>query len=331
MTIVDLTLLRPWWLLALLPALWLLVRVWRDNSIVGDWQQHIDPLLRDHVLEGHSQRRSLWPLLCGAFAWLLAILALSGPVWEQRPVPAIEALQSRVIAMDVSRSMDTSDRKPSRMARAKFKLQDLLASSDGIETALLVFSEVAYVVSPLTDDRTTLEAFLPAIDTAVVPVQGSRLAPAIEKSIELLQQSDRQSGSILLITDATADAAALNAAKESLAKGYSVSVLAVATVEGAPVRLPDGSLLEDGTGNIAITRLDRVGLTDVARIGGGIYTEITNDSADLARIDSTFASTALSRGEDSETELIQWVERAPWLLLPLMCLSLLAFRRGVFS
>jgi len=119
--------------------------------------------------------------------------------------------------------------------------------------------------------------------------------------------------------DATADAAALNAAKESLAKGYSVSVLAVATVEGAPVRLPDGSLLEDGTGNIAITRLDRVGLTDVARIGGGIYTEITNDSADLARIDSTFASTALvSAGLSSRCLLMKgsfMPRRSPLVIL----------------
>jgi len=254
-----------------------------------------------------------------------------GPVWEQRPLPAFQALQSQVIALDVSRSMDTDDRKPSRLSRAKFKLQDLLAASVGAETALLVFSHVAYVVSPLTDDRATLEAFLPAIDTSVVPVQGSRLKPAIDKAIALLRQADRSSGSIVLITDATVDSAAENAAAEAFSAGYRVSVLAVATKAGAPIRQQDGSLLESADGSIALTRLDQSGLQRLSSAGGGIYVELSVDNGDIEALLGPLAQEGFAGIEQTEQEITQWIERAPWLLLLAIPLGLLAFRRGVFA
>ena len=103
----TLTLLRPWWLLALLPMLWMLVRLWRTGNSNGDWQRYVDEALREHVLEKQAGRQSRWPLIAVALGWLLVIVVLVGPVWEQRPLPALQALQSQVVALDVSRSMDT--------------------------------------------------------------------------------------------------------------------------------------------------------------------------------------------------------------------------------
>jgi len=326
-----LTLLRPWWLLALLPMLWMLYLLWRSGNSSGDWQRYVDEALREHVLETGTTRKSRWPLLAVALGWLIAIVVLAGPVWEQRPLPALQALQSQVVALDVSRSMDTDDRKPSRLSRAKFKLQDLLAASIGAETALLVFSHVAYVVSPLTDDRATLEAFLPAIDTSVVPVQGSRLRPAIDKAIALLQQADRSSGSIVLITDATVDSAAEKAAAEAFSAGYRVSVLAVATRAGAPIRQQDGSLLESADGSIALTRLDESGLQRLSAAGGGVYVELSVDNGDIETLLGPLAQEGFAGIEQTEQEITQWIERAPWLLLLVIPLGLLAFRRGVFA
>ena len=327
----TLTLLRPWWLLALLPMLWMLVRLWRTGNSNGDWQRYVDEALREHVLEKQAGRQSRWPLIAVALGWLLVIVVLVGPVWEQRPLPALQALQSQVVALDVSRSMDTDDRKPSRLSRAKFKLQDLLVASVGAETALLVFSHVAYVVSPLTDDRATLEAFLPAIDTSVVPVQGSRLKPAIDKAIELLQQAGRSGGSIVLITDAESDSAAEEAAEEALAAGYRVSVLAVATKSGAPIRQQDGSLLESADGSIALTRLDESGLRKLSSAGGGIYTELSVDNSDVESLLGSLNQEGIAGVQQTEQEITQWIERAPWLLLLVIPLSLLVFRRGVFA
>lgn len=329
----EIELVRPLWLLALLPGIFILISLWRRSGSVGAWEKLVDPELRPYVLEGNGGRHSRWPLVLATFCFLLAVVVLAGPVWEQRPMPLLQAQQSQVIVLDVSRSMDTTDQKPSRMARAKHKVRDLLARSAGKQTALVVFSQVAYVVSPLTDDVATLEAFLPAIETTVVPVQGSRLEPAIVKAQELLLQAGNQSGSILLITDATATEKAISAATEAAAAGYSVSVLGVATEGGDPLRLPDGSLLEDAAGNIAITALDSQGLTRLAAAGEGVFTSLSVDSADINRLLQTSDAVALSEktsAADSGRQVLQWIERAPWLLLLLLLLALPAFRRGLF-
>ena len=49
-----------------------------------------------------------------------------GPAWERLPVPAFRSDEALVVALDLSRSMDASDVEPSRLARAKLKLLDLL-------------------------------------------------------------------------------------------------------------------------------------------------------------------------------------------------------------
>lgn len=326
---VDFEFVRPLWILALVPGIFLLLALWRRAASVGAWENLVDVELQPHVLEGQGGRRSRWPLLLGALAFLIAVIVLAGPVWEQRPMPLIQAEQAQVIVLDVSRSMDTTDRKPTRLTRAKHKVQDMLAQSAGKQTALVVFSEVAYVVSPLTDDVATLEAFLPAIETSVVPVQGSRLAPAIERASELLQQAGHAEGSILLMTDASASQSAIAAASEARSAGYNVSVLGVATDGGDPLRLPDGSLLEDAVGNIAVTRLDREGLQRLTTAGGGVFTTLTADNSDISKVLQVSDAVALSASEKSGRQILQWIEYAPWFLLLLLLLGLPVFRRGL--
>lgn len=325
----DFEFVRPLWILALVPGIFLLLAFWRRSASVGAWENLVDAELQPHVLEGKRGSRSRWPLLIGALAFLLAVTVLAGPVWEQRPMPLLQAQQAQVIVLDVSRSMDTTDRKPTRLTRAKHKVQDMLALSAGKQTALVVFSEVAYVVSPLTDDVATLEAFLPAIETSVVPVQGSRLAPAIERATELLQQAGHIDGSILLITDATAGQRAIAAATEARSAGFMVSVLGVATDAGDPLRLSDGSLLEDAAGNIAVTRLDREGLQRLVSSGGGVFTTLTADNSDISDVLKVSDAVALTASEQSAREILQWIEYAPWLLLLLLVIGLPLFRRGL--
>ena len=76
--------LRPQalWLLCALPLLWWWLR--RIKPPVDNWIERIDPHLRPHVLEGDGRagRTVIWPWL---LAWLLAIIALSGPAWRQLP------------------------------------------------------------------------------------------------------------------------------------------------------------------------------------------------------------------------------------------------------
>jgi len=326
----EFLLLRPWWLLMLLPLAVTWWFLYRARSGGGAWDNIIDPALSEHVLEpALARRRRLW--LCWlAVAWLLALIILSGPSWERQEMPVYQGQDAQIVVLDLSRSMDAEDIKPTRLQRARFKLTDLLQRSQGMQVGLIVFSEVPYVVSPLTDDMETLLAFLPALTTSVIPVQGGKIAPALQRAQSLLEQAGVSDATVTLITDSAADSSALAAAGELADAGYRLSVLGVGTPRGVPIRLEDGSFLEDVNGKIVLPALDEQGLRKLASRGQGVYQLVADDDADL---DALAANQPLSGKISEESELERqtdnWIEYGPWLLLPLLAMGLTLFRRGV--
>lgn len=322
--------LRPWWWVSLIPLLCVVIWQLRRRHPANDWAQSIDPELLPFVLEPADSSVRRWPILLLGVVWLLVVAMLAGPVWEKRELPVFQGQDALVMVLDLSQSMLADDIKPTRLAQAKFKLSDLLDQAEGIQVGLVVFSQVPYIVSPLTDDMETLRAFIPALDTSVVPVQGSSLSLAIDKAAALLSQSQVTSGSIILLTDSTADQATLDAAEAAASRGHVLSVLGVGSEDGQPIRLEDGSLLQDSKGNIVIPVLKRQSLQQLAAAGGGIYTDISGTNSDVLSLYSTVRTTsAPGLQSEDQRESEHWVEYGPWLLPLLLPLVLPVFRRGV--
>ena len=182
--------LRPGWLLLLIPllaGLWLLFKLlFKSRYDSGNWRAVIDARLLPFVLsDGRVRRRDPMRWIFAAAA-LLAIVALAGPTWEKLPQPVYHKQTALVIALDLSRSMNTSDIKPSRLTRARHKIADVLDLRIEGQTALLVYAADAFAVTPLTSDIETIKALLPAIDSEMMPAQGSRADRAVELAFELL-------------------------------------------------------------------------------------------------------------------------------------------------
>lgn len=324
--------LRPYWLLALFPLAWLSLRLLRAGRVGGDWRRICDPALLPYVLMddggGATAQRSVWLFAAGG---ALAILALAGPAWDRLPLPAFRNEAALVIALDLSRAMDASDIKPSRLERARFKIADILKErKDGL-TALLVYSGDAFTVTPLTDDVATIHSQLSALNSDLMPVQGDRADRALELAGRLLRQAGLTRGDILLVTPGVNPDRDASAAKTLAAEGYRVSALGAGAEEGAPTPLPRGGFLQDGKGNIVITRLAAQSLARLAEEGGGIYRKIATNNADLADLNGFFGDRAVqgaNTGTGNGVSVEQWRERGPWLLLLLLPLGALAFRRG---
>ena len=323
--------LRPGWLLLLLPLALLLWRLLRLRHGGAGWRGVVDPGLLPHLLAGDD--RPLRDLGRGlpALAALLGIVALAGPTWERLPQPTFHDERALVIALDLSRSMDAADVRPSRLVRARHKVADLLAARRGGQSALVVYAGDAFAVTPLTDDVDTILALLPALETGLMPAQGTRGGRALAQARELLANAGVGSGDILLITDGLDDEAmpAIDELK-SQTPGLRLSVLAIGTADGGPIPLARGGFLKDDDGAIVIATLEAAPLREAARRGGGVYAPLTADNRDVDAILALAgepAAAAAGRRSDLSADL--WRELGPGLLLLALPLAALAFRRGV--
>ena len=318
--------IRPWWLLAsplavLLPWLWKRMR--RPS---GDWEKVCDPYLLRwlSVSQGEGNQASKSGAILAGLAIAIAVLALSGPSWQQLPESSLAARDARVIALDLSASMLAEDLRPNRLTRARFRIADLLQQAEEGQTGLVAYAGDAYVVSPLTNDTNTIASLLPALGPEVMPVTGSRADKAMSLAAELLKRAGFERGEILLVTDAT-DSRAEAKARELADQSIITSVLGVGTAEGAPI--PSGSgFVSDRSGNVVIARLDEAALRRVANAGGGQLTTIGSAMQDVSPWMSLEGG-EFARREDSLDQ--RWKDAGPFLLLLLLPLALLAFRRGL--
>jgi Ca-activated chloride channel family protein len=322
--------IRPYWLLTILPLLVMLWLLLHRQLSSGNWTAVCDPELLPHILLGEDGQRRTWPIYVLGIAGLLSILALAGPTWERLPQPAFRDQSALVIVLDLSRSMDTTDIKPSRLIRARFKVADILKHRQEGQTALIVYAGDAFTVTPLTDDTETISSQLSVLNTSLMPNQGSRADIALEKAATLLQQAGLKSGNVLLMTDGVNETRTRNAVEKLKKQGYKLSILGVGTEEGAPIPQGSGGFLKDAQGAIVIPKLEEAPLRKFAY--SGIYQRLQINDSDIKALLASFDSEILKNQKDkNDLQIDTWREQGPWLLLLVLPLAALAFRRGYLA
>jgi len=218
----------------------------------------IDKALLPHLLLGAGKSQaSLWrSVALWSLLWTLMMGALANPRWDYKDVTAFVPDQSVCILLDVSRSMDAQDIKPSRIARARQKIEDLVEQSAGIKVGLIAYAADPHMIAPLTDDKETLLNLLPSLDTDLPYVQGSRLAPALTMASRLLEAAPGHNKSIVLLTDGGfEDQEAIPLAKQLARGGTPLYILGVGTEEGAPLPNGKGSFMKTKRGETLIAKL----------------------------------------------------------------------------
>jgi Ca-activated chloride channel homolog len=319
---------QPLWFLALLPLVLLIWQLRGHASTDSAWRRVCDANLLSYLLvnpQRSDSRLPLWLLVAG---WLIAVTALADPVWEKMPQPVFRTEAARVVVLDLSRSMSSSDLKPSRLEHARYKVEDVLRRSEEGQVGLVAFAGDAFVVAPLTQDARTITELLKALEPGLMPVQGSRVDRGLRKAGELLTQAGAGRGEILLVTDGYEGSRAIDAARDLRRQGYTVSVLGVGTAEGAPLSDGSGGFVQDEQGTVVVPRLDASSLRALADAGGGRYATITGNNADLNALLTPLAPQLNTQVEQTGLETDAWRSRGPWLVVLLLPLAALAFRRG---
>lgn len=323
----DFHFLRPAWLLLLaaLPLFWWVWHRGRDDA--GAWRAAVDAHLLPYLLE-RGQTRSGHGVWLAAAIWSVLVLALAGPAWDREPAPLYRNDAARVLALELAPSMLAQDVRPSRLERARYKLNDILTRSADMQTALIAYAGDAFVAAPLTDDVNTVRNLVDSLSPDTMPVAGNATARAITRALDLVHQAGLERGELLILAD-SAGPDAIAAAREAHAHGLDISVLGIGDTTGAPVPLPGGGFLKDASGNIAVPRLDESGLRALAAAGGGRYARLSADASDLDGLltDRRLTGAANDPAHDAARGT-RWRDRGPWLLLLALPLALAGFRRG---
>ncbi|MEX1011456.1 MAG: VWA domain-containing protein [Balneolaceae bacterium] len=311
------------WLLLLIPASLLLLYVysWRRKKIR---QRYFDDRLLANLRKGYwffGERLRLGLLMT---AFLFFTVGLAGPQigtevrdMEQRGVDLM-------VILDLSRSMNAEDIRPSRLEKAKFEIERLISHSSGDRIGLIVFTGEAFVQSPMTLDHSALRMFLDIAETGQMPSSTTDIGASFGRAAESFETLEELASDaarvVLLVSDGEVHGPDFSSALDALvSQGVMIFTVGIGTEEGGriPVYNRNTGQLQGhhrgSDGQEVVTRLEPQILQQIARRGGGNYYEISANTADispfLTRLDD------LQTGEFAVREFADYSNRYQWLLV----------------
>ncbi len=321
--------IRPEWLLALIPLVILLWKLIYRQTKQGSWDNIIDPAFREVLLPDRGVKKPFpWGITGLLFIWLLSIIALSGPTWQEVKVPAEKSLQGNVIVLDLSLSMLADDLRPDRITRAKHKIIDLLETYPQYAMGMVVYAGTAHAITPISQDNQTLLSLARTLTPTMMPLFGSNPIVAMQLAQQLLEGAKVKKGHIIWITDD------LGRHQKPALKDFfnniphSLSILTVGTKNGAPINLPRQGLLQDAQGQIVIAQLPYERLVNFARSVNASIAPLGLSNKDIQTLLPPSLATAVSEDEAADKKLSQWLDKGTYLLFAIILLAALAFRRG---
>lgn len=305
----ELHFIRPYWLLALIPLGYIFLQIRKFNRN-NNWRRVCDAHLLPYLVVDESRRSRLLPLLFLALAWLLAVIALSGPSFSMQKQSIYRSGDSRVLVMSLSQSMYMNDGAATRIMRARFKVLDLLESLEEGQTGLVVYAGESHVVVPLTEDNNTIKNLVPILDPNLMPVPGDNLSAGLEEAKKLFQQAKVSRGQIILLADKVSDAREA----QQLAQVLKENNMTL-------------SILDFSSNND-----DSADLSALAKTAGGISVKVTPNNSDIQELLASMSNTNIQEvHQDKKMQAANlWKDEGIWFAACIIPLALLSFRKGFF-
>lgn len=323
----EFVLLRPYWLLALLPAGFLLWKLWRKNSQQTGWKSVIDQAFVPYLLAS-EKAKSTRPLgLIGlGMLWFLAIMALSGPSWHTEPIPTQKTQTGTVIVLDLSLSMFADDISPNRLTRVQFKINDLLETYPEVRVGMVGYSGSAHIISPIADDNRTLKNLLPHLNPLIMPDYGADAVAAFELAINLIQGAQVNQGHIIWITDDIENNEINRLAELIKLNNLSLSLLAVGTEIGGAINIPQYGLLKTPQDELVQAAVPLSRLAELANKTEANFQRLQLNNSDLAGLVADYL--AEKTQQQDEKILSQALDYGVYLLAIILFIAAFSLRRG---
>ncbi len=288
-----------------------------------------DKKLHPYLFPAYSRLKGLLRFIIVLVAFFLLIVAAADPQIGTKIENVKQSGIDVYICLDVSLSMQAEDIKPSRLAKAKYEISNLIGRLHGDRIGLIIFAGEPYIQFPLTSDYSAANLFLSAVDVNSIPDQGTAIAAAINLAVKSFDYKAKTEKVVVLITDGEDHQGDLQGAIDNAkSKGIKVYTVGLGSPDGVPIPLfnQQGQQIgfkKDQSGNVVLTKLDEATLKDIASQTGGKYFRASNyqDELDLIYKDLS----ALRKTEFGEKKVTNYEDRFYYFLIPAIILLLLEF------
>ncbi len=315
--------LYPYVLIALLlPLLLAVTAVVSRHRTRRSWQLLTAPAHRRELVRRPPLWRTILPPILGLLALSLCILAAARPINGYTESGAVSSGRNLIIALDVSRSMETTDVTPSRLEEARTAAYELINALPTDKIGLIIFSGEADLIVPLTYDHEALKETLYNVNRDWVPTGGTNFGLVLRRAMKDFERSAPDGTNALVILSDGEDTMETSAdiAAEARKNKLLVITVGIGTSAGGAIPDPRGQngLWQDANGKHVISKLHVDKLREFAQATGGDF--FTMDSgANLAAFARETAN-KLDRHEESFSATKVPNDLFCWFALPALVL-----------
>ena len=201
------------WAIAFLPLPLLVRFLLPAKNTLQDAALYI-PFLNDFDKAASSQQysnKNIFIIILTIIAWCLLVLAAMRPQWLGDPIELPVSGRDLMMAVDLSGSMQVEDfringRTVNRLQATKYVAKQFIKQRKGDRLGLILFGEQAYLQTPLTFDRKTVNILLQEAQIGLAG-KATAIGDAIGLAIKRLiatgnkQGSQQDSRELILLTD----------------------------------------------------------------------------------------------------------------------------------
>ena len=238
------------------------------------------PDLKEKLFSRLDINLKYWKNQLTIIGLLFLIFSAAGPQIGTRVAPIERKGVDLVFAVDVSESMNAEDIKPSRLEKAKFEISQIINQLKGDRIGIIVFAGSSHLYLPLTSDYEASQLFLDALDTKMIPNQGTDLSTALKTAMNVFNNEDDKFKVMVLVTDGEDhEGEAIELASTALNNGIITHAVGVGTVKGSLIPINNGSsnnYKRNKNGTLITSKLNENTLIELASAGGGIYSRFNN-------------------------------------------------------
>ncbi len=275
------------WIFLLLPAPWLARRLLKPVTPASQAALRV-PFLDDFEQQTSTHRQTQnrrWLMLIAWLVWLLLLAAAARPQWVGKPIELPVSGRDLMLAVDLSGSMQEQDfvinkRAVDRLTAVKMVASRFIERRTGDRIGLILFGDKAYVQTPLTFDRATVNTLL--LESAI-GLAGERTAigDAIGLAIKRLKKNNQNQRVLILMTDGANTAGEIQPLKAAeLAANSGLKIYTIGIGADEIVKRSFFGLMRRSNPS---ADLDEATLQGVAETTGGRYFR-AHDTAELEQI-----------------------------------------------